>query len=208
MDVERYQWPEPDKWQAMLDRRQRMGLKPVYKDEPEFEAQLVKVLARLQASTNPGAASGFAGLPPSVIAPAKPLAKLPHATGIHATPSATPSATPWKPLPQGPYAPLIQLKGAPGKLVLTPAEAAERFLSWLRATGHMGQFFSDDLRGLYRNHCIDQGLAWAPENWLREALSQLPGVSRTQTYQRVKGQRVRPVVWEIREDPSPMRRAA
>ncbi len=203
MDVERYQWPEPDKWQAMLDRRQRLGLKPVYRTEPEFEAQLTKVMARLQAAV-PVATSGFPGLPASALASgkttaaAKPLARQPLAPGN--------LATPWKPLPPGPH--LTATKSAPGKLLLTPAEAAERFLAWLRATGHLGQFFSDDLRGLYRNHCIDQGYAWAPENWLREALSQLPGVSRTQTYQRVKGQRVRPVVWDIREAPAALRRAA
>ena len=148
--------------------------------QAEFARQVAKVIATLEAA----APVAFQGLPPS----AKPVAKLP-----------------WQPLPPGPH--LVTGKPAAGKLTLTPQDAAERFLDWMRTTGHLGKFSGADLRSLYRNHCLASGLAWSPENLMREALRDLPGVSKYSTYRKVKGQRVRPVVWEIGQEPA-LRRAA
>jgi hypothetical protein len=162
--------------------------------QAEFARQVAKVIATLEAT----APVAFQGLPPST----KPVAKLPSTAG---TPRAGGAGAPWQPLPPGPH--LVTGKSAAGKLTLTPQDAAERFLAWLRATNHTGKFSGAELRALYRNHCLASGLAWSPENLMREALRDLPGVSKYSTYRKVKGQRVRPVVWEIGHEPA-LRRAA
>jgi hypothetical protein len=151
--------------------------------QAEFARQVAKVIATIEAATP----VAFQGLPPS----AKPVAKLP--------------SPPWQPLPPGPH--LVTGKPAAGKLTLTPQDAADRFLAWLRATNHMGKFSGAQLRDLYRNHCLASGLNWSPENLMREALRDLPGVSKYSTYRKVKGHRVRPVVWDIGQEPA-LRRAA
>jgi hypothetical protein len=159
-------------------------------DQAEAQAEFARQVALVIATLEAAAPVAFQGLPPS----AKPVAKLPSTAG-----------TPWQPLPPGPH--LVTGKSAAGKLTLTPQDAADRFLAWLRATNHTGKFSGAELRALYRNHCLASGLAWSPENLMREALRDLPGVSKYSTYRKVKGQRVRPVVWEIGQEPA-LRRAA
>lgn len=192
IDLETYPWPEQSVRIARMMRAADIGLElPRYAtilDPEEAKAELARAIAMCTANIEREAATpvAFQGLPPS----AKPVARQP---------------APWQPLPPGPH--LVTGKAAAGKLTLTPQDAAERFLGWLRATNHMGKFSGAQLRDLYRNHCLASGLAWSPENLMREALRDLPGVSKYSTYRKVKGQRVRPVVWEIGEPPA-LRRAA
>jgi hypothetical protein len=191
IDLETYPWPEQSQRIATMMRAAEIERPlPRYAtilDPEEAKAELARQVAKVIAAVEAAAPVAFQGLPPS----AKPVAKVP--------------ATPWQPLPPGPH--LVTGKAAAGKLTLTPQDAADRFLAWLRATNHTGKFSGGELRALYRNHCLASGLAWSPENLMREALRDLPGVSKYSTYRKVKGQRVRPVVWEIGEAPA-LRRAA
>jgi hypothetical protein len=144
-----------------------------------FEAQLAKVLANSAAAP--------------VATVAIPVATKPVAT------------LPWKQLPPGPYA----TPSAPGKHSTGAARlAAERFLDWMLAAGHTGNHSSAEMTALYRAFQAANPSETTKENILREHLGQLqPWVSKVQSYKRIKGQRVRPVVWEI-SNALALRRAA
>lgn len=79
------------------------------------------------------------------------------------------------------------------------AESAERFLAHLRETATVSvpqRFTSEGLAARYSDWCGD-GHPGAPENVMRGALKQLPGVSRSQESDKVDGRRVRSYVWTV-----------
>ena len=211
MDVERYQWPEPDKWQAMLANARQAKIKLPYENEAGFEVQLAKVIAQLEASAKLVAPPIFQGLPPSASKPLPPPAK-PRALPVTLVKAAaaTPcqAATPWPTLPPGPHATPRQV--AVNRRTLHALQSAERFLAWMQATGRVGRFSSPQMTTHYRTFCGTTDKVPAAENFMRQELKRLlPDVVKGKDDENdTVGKRVRPVVWEIREDPTQMRRAA
>ena len=120
-------------------------------------------------------------------------------------------ATPWEPLPDGPFTPATpcQLtlakpaRGAP----LPPQEAATRFRDWLVKTGNVGAHGSAKLSALYATYCKEANVLKTPENRLRRELKRVPGVAKVQVDKRYAGKGPRPILWEI-SAPAIERRAA
>lgn len=97
--------------------------------------------------------------------------------------------------------PEIQIETIPETMLPehTGSEAAQLFLAHLRATVSEPQRFSSDgLAAAYASWCAaDQRRAPTPENTMRGALKQLPGISRDQVSTMVDGRRVRSFVWTV-----------
>ena len=82
---------------------------------------------------------------------------------------------------------------------LSGPDSAERFLAHLRETVTVSvpqRFTSEGLAARYADWC-GEGHGGAPENVMRGALKQLPGVSREQVSDKVDGRRVRSYVWTV-----------
>lgn len=121
-------------------------------------------------------------------------------------------ATPWEPLPSGPFTPAIPRQVTPAKPArgapLPPQEAATRFQAWLVDNGHCGAHGSAKLSALYATYCKEANVLKTPENRLRRELKRVPGVAKVQVDKRFAGKGSRPILWEISPAPAMQRRAA
>lgn len=77
-------------------------------------------------------------------------------------------------------------------------DAAVNFVRWLLRSGAPVELTSDQLTETYFGWCATQNRMAAPENLVRAAMKQLPGVSnRQQSRGRAGAQRIRPTVWHF-----------
>jgi len=85
---------------------------------------------------------------------------------------------------------------------LKAAEAAERFVEWLRIAGYTGVLTSEQIADLYAEHCAAEDLHPIKQATLRNAMAHVSGIAKGHTEKTVKGSgrsktRLRTTTWIV-----------
>ena len=82
--------------------------------------------------------------------------------------------------------------------LLSPADAANDFVGWLRATGRTGNYSNEALDAIYDIHCRQTKRNPCPVNQLRKHMRGI-GIYRSRPNSKKNGSRSRAVKWTIAE---------